>query len=201
MLAHYHLHKPMWLSETNAIPHNDPVRLYPRAGFFATLDDQASYIPEAFALALALNVQRIEVNRMIDGTDFTAGGEPFGLLRNDLTPRPVYFAYRTVTTLYAGVTGGTISFSKTTGIYSVTLYKPGAVLTVAWDQNPLPSTIAIKALGASALMYDKFGHAKTVLPRGGSYAFPLAQSTGNTDQADPKDYVMGGSPVILVQAH
>ena len=102
IMAQYGIHKPIWLSETNAIPYNDPIRTYAKAGFFGTMDDQASYIIEAFSLALALNVQHIEVNRMVDGTDFKAGGEPFGLLRNNKTARPEYYAYQAATALYRG---------------------------------------------------------------------------------------------------
>jgi hypothetical protein len=200
IMARYGIHKPMWLSETNAIPYNDPIRTYAKAGFFGTMDDQASYIIEAFSLALALNVQHIEVNRMVDGTDFKAGGEPFGLLRNNKTARPEYYAYQAATALYDGVTGGTIHYDKTSGVYIVTLHKPGATLTVAWDQRPTAQTVSIPALAGRATAYDKFGNGNAVRAKGGAYHFTLAPSTDNSDPADPKDYVIGGSPVVLMQA-
>ncbi|MDB5077491.1 MAG: exported protein of unknown function [Chloroflexi bacterium] len=200
LLAQHHLHKPIWISETNAIPFNDPVRLYPRAGFFATLNDQASYIVEAFAIAVSLGVERVEVNRMIDGTDFTAGGEPFGLLRNDMSARPAYSAYRTAVQLLSGVTSGRLSVNAVSGVYTVTLHKPGATITVAWDQTPLPASVTIPAVSSSATKYTKLGVTHSVHASSGSYRFPLEPATGNTDPSNPKDYVMGGSPLILVQA-
>ncbi len=124
IMAKYGIDKPMWISETNALPYNDPIRSYAKAGFFGTMDDQASYIIEAFSLALAMNVQHIEVNRMVDGSDFKAGGEPFGLVRNDKTVRPEYYAYQAATALFDGVTGGTIAYDQATGVYVVTLHKP-----------------------------------------------------------------------------
>jgi hypothetical protein len=175
------------------------VRRYPRTGFFVTLDDQASYIVEAFAIALALGVERIEVNRMIDGQDFIDGGEPFGLLRNDLSQRPEYQAFRTVTSLFSGVTGGIVTVDRKTGVYSVVLRKPGAVITVTWDQSPAPAQVKVPAMVPLATVYGKLGDSRTVAPAGGLFTFPLQRSTGNTDPTDPKDYVMGGSPVIVVQ--
>jgi hypothetical protein len=198
-LAGYGLHQPIWISETNAIPYNDPVRLYPKAGFFATLDDQASYIVQAFAIDLALGVARIEVNRMVDGTDFIAGGEPFGLLRNDGSARPAYDAFRTVTTLFAGVTGGTLAVNQVSGVYIVTLHKPHATVTVVWDQSPLGATVRILAPRTGGTVFDKLGHGQVVRPSGGYYTFNLDRATGNTNANDAHDYVIGGSPVILVQ--
>ena len=40
------------------------------------MDEQASYLIEAYAMYLALGVERIGVNRAVDGADFRAGGEP-----------------------------------------------------------------------------------------------------------------------------
>jgi hypothetical protein len=199
MLAKHGLNKPIWIGETNAIPYNDPARKYPPSNYFATLSDQASFMPEAFALALALGVQRIEVNRMVDGVDFTHGGIPLGLMRNDKTVRPAYWAYLTVTRLFAGVTGGSIAIDARTGVYTVTLIKPEATITVAWDQRPVGHSVSIPAISSSALLYDKLGTSKAVSAKSGKYVFILSPSTGNTDPHNRKDYVMGGSPVILVQ--
>ncbi len=200
LMAGYGIHKPLWVSETNALPYNDPVRKYARSGYFGTLQDQASYLIEAFALALALNVSRIEVNRMVDGTDFTAGGEPFGLLRNDHTTRPEFYAFQAATALFNGVKGGKIKFNKRTGVYVVTLYKPGIVLTVTWNQNPKPRRVSIPAVTQQAVAFNKFGEGDTVTAKHGHYRFTLAPSTDNTNPANPKDYVIGGSPVVLMQS-
>jgi hypothetical protein len=201
MLAVHHLQKPIWIGETNAIPYNDPHRQYPRSGFFATLNDQASYIIEAFAIAISFGVPRIEVNRMVDGTDFIAGGEPCGLLRNDMSARPAFWAYRTAASLFAGVTSGTLSLNAKTGVYTVTLRKPGSTITVAWDQSPKPAMVNIRALAPTATNYTKLGTSHALRAVSRAYALRLAPATGNTNPEDPKDYVMGGSPVILVQSN
>jgi hypothetical protein len=200
IMTKYGIDKPMWISETNAIPYNDPIRSYAKAGFFGTMDDQASYIIEAFSLALAMNVQHIEVNRMVDGTDFTAGGEPFGMVRNNKTVRPEYYAYQAATALFDGVTRGNIAYDKASGVYVVTLHKPGQTVTVTWNQHPTAQTVSIPAAGGTATAYDKMGNGNAVQAKGGAYTFTLAPATDNSDPADPNDYVIGGSPVVLVQA-
>jgi hypothetical protein len=200
IMAHYGLNKPMWISETNAIPYNDPIRPYARSGYFGTLQDQASYLIEAFSLALALNVQHIEVNRMVDGTDFTAGGEPFGLLRNNHTARPEFYAFQAATELFSGVTDGTIKYNKRTMVYVVTLHKPGMVLTVTWNQNPKPEVVSIPVIARQGVAFNKYGNGTAVQSHGDRYRFTLPPSTDNTDPDNPNDYVIGGSPIALMQA-
>ncbi len=199
-LADRGLDKPVWIGETNAVPYDDPLRLYPKSGFFCTLNDQASYIVDVFALGLALNVQRMEVNRMIDGSDFKQGGEPFGLVRNDMSKRPEYLAYKLVASLFKGVTGGVIRSSQQSGVYEVDLQKPGATIVVAWNQKPDAISLAIPALSAQAMLYDKFGASQQVVAQSGQYQITLQPATDNSDPANPDDYVVGGSPVILVES-
>jgi hypothetical protein len=190
--------KPIWISETNAIPYDDTVRLYKKGGFRATLDNQASYIVQAFALDLALGVQQFEVNRMIDGADFQAGGEPFGLVRNDGTARPALAAYRTAATLFDGVTAGTISFNHATGVYTITLSRPGERVTVLWDQHPA-AAFSVLAVSGKARFFDKFGQALALKIRHGTATITLGGATGNTNSSNPADYVVGGNPVIVTQ--
>ena len=192
--------KPIWIAETNAAPYNDYVRSYPRGAFRDSLDDQVSFIVQAFAIDLAIGVDRIEVNRMVDGTDVAAGGEPLGLVRNDGTARPAIAGYRTAATLFAGVTGGSVAYDRRTGVYTVTLRRGGATISVIWDQHPGPATASIPALRPSAHVYDKFGMGRAIRPHSGRYTFALAPATGNTNGSDPADYVIGGSPLILVQS-
>jgi hypothetical protein len=198
-LRRYGIDKPIWVSETNATPYDDPLRRYPKAHLLDSMDDQASFMVDAFAIDLALGVQRIEVNRMVDGTDFAAGGAPLGLVRNNGTVRPAFYAYRTVSLLLSGVTDGSIAINKHTGVYMVTLHKPGALITVAWDQNAEPAAISVAATGATAMLYDKFDRAQRVGATGGHYRLSLPGATDNSNTADPTVYVVGGSPLILVQ--
>lgn len=190
--------KPIWISETNAIPYDDTVRRYHRGGFLASLDDQASFMIQTFAIDLALDVQRFEVNRMLDGSDFAAGGEPFGLVRNDGTVRPAFSAYRTAATLFAGTTSGTIQHDSHTGVYTVTLQRPGATITVLWDLKPASATVSLPVV-STVQFFDKFGQHPNVSVSGGRATIQLAGATGNTNNANAADYVIGGNPMIVVQ--
>jgi hypothetical protein len=191
--------KPIWISETNVIPYDDTARQYPAGGFRATLDEQASYMVQSLAIGLAIGVQRLEVNRMIDGTDFQAGGEPFGLVRNDGTVRPAYYAYRTAVILFSGTTSGQIAHDSNTGVYLVTLHRPGATVMVMWDKHPRAIKFGLQA-ASKTLLYDKFGQRLNVAAHNGNVIVKLPGATGNTNTASRTDYVIGGNPVIAVES-
>jgi hypothetical protein len=197
-MAKIGINKPIWISEMNVVPYNDSVRPYPKGNLRATTDEQANYVVQAFAIDLALGVGRVEVNRMLDGSDFQAGGEPLGLVRNDGTVRPAFYAYRTAATIFAGVTGGSIHADTLTGVYSVTLQRPGATITVLWDQKPLPATVTLP-VRTGALFYDKFGEPATVPISKDLARLQLAGATATINTADPTAYVIGGNPIIVVQ--
>ncbi len=200
-LAKLGLSRPVWINETNSVPRDDPLRPYPKANFNSTMDDQASFIVEAAAVDLAVGVQRISVNRMADGPDFSGGGEPFGMVRNDGSYRPLYYAYKLVTHLFAGVTDGTYLPNRSTGIYTVALNRPDLRITVAWNQRGKPAAIStrIVAIAPSAYLVDKLGAIKAISPSRGYYTISLPAATDNSNPGDANDYVVGGSPVILVQ--
>ncbi|MGH2354650.1 MAG: hypothetical protein ACRDJN_23825, partial [Chloroflexota bacterium] len=96
--------KPIWLTETNAMPYDDPaVPGWNTApdGFRVTMDEQASYVIHAYALASVAGYQRIYWQKMQDarpGVD----DELYGLVRHsddamNQAPgrlRPAYTAYQ-----------------------------------------------------------------------------------------------------------
>ena len=100
--------------------------------------------------------------------------------------------------LFSGVTGGRLHLGAAAGIDTVTLEKPGATITVVWDQRPAAATARIPA-GPGTAVYDKFGEQLPIRPQDGALTLHLAGSTDNTNSADPRDYVVGGSPLIVVQ--
>src|SRR4029079_13429848 len=126
--------KPIWIGETNAIPYDDPQWQASKENFRASLDEQASYIVQAFATYLALGVERASVNRMTDGTDFDAGGEPFGMLRNDGTARPALTAFQVVSKYFENVDGGDFFPTDPSGLTRAILKKgDDEVVTVVWN--------------------------------------------------------------------
>ena len=190
--------KPIWIGETNAIPYDDPIWQASKANFRATMDEQASYIIQAFATYVGLNVERVSVNRAIDGTDFEAGGEPFGLLRNDGSTRPAFTAYQ-VATRYFGSVREAAYRHDASGVTKVTMQKGGERVTVLWTMSGGDASATVEALGAQALKVTKWGDAETISASGGRFALTLRGATANSNSGDRTDYVVGGEPVILVE--
>jgi len=198
-LARAGLRRPIWIGETNAPPYDPAVTHRSRQVRQSSLYQQSSFIAQAFAIALAEGIERIEFNSMIDGTEFVPGSDPLGLVRNDGTARPAFAAYLTVTTLFAGVTSATYLPDPSTGVYRVILRKPGATLTVLWDQRPEPAVAHLSASEGAVLLYDKYGHARTLAPTNGHLDLPLEGASATTNPRDTRDYVIGGSPLIVSQ--
>ncbi|MFN2189716.1 MAG: hypothetical protein ACK2T3_13205, partial [Candidatus Promineifilaceae bacterium] len=89
------LEQPIWLVETNAPPKDDPS--WPVDNWFlsVTLGEQAAYIPQALASAMAAGAERIAVYKLRDNEDDRlANPEPFGLIRADGFRRPAFDTYQ-----------------------------------------------------------------------------------------------------------
>ncbi len=197
-LAAKHLAKPIWIGETNAIPYNDPARHFARSGFFCALADQGDYVLEVMALGIALGVARIEINRMIDGADFIAGGEPFGMIRNDGTHRPAYAAFAFAAHLFRGASGGSIEHNALTGTETVRVLTPRGVVSVIWDRLPTPTSVTLR-VPSGTQAYTVSGQLVS-RATGSAWRIGLSGATGNTNPADPTDYVMGGHALVIVPA-
>ncbi len=198
-LAARGMNKPIWIVETNAVPYDDAIWPATKANFRATLDEQASYMIQAFATYLGVGVQRVSVNRAVDGTDFEAGGEPFGLLRNDGSTRPAYTAYQVVTRYFAGVRQATYFPTEPSGLTRVVLTRDNERITVAWNMRPQPFAATLEATSTRALRVNKYGETETVRSDGGLYYVLLEPATANSNEHDSYDFVIGGNPVILVE--
>ncbi len=198
-LARYNLTKPIWVSEMNVVPWNDPRSTVPRGGFRATLDEQASYIVEAVAMAEAAGVQRAAVYKMIDGT--IIGGEPYGLVRNDLSVRPAYTAFQTAMR-YLDVPG-TVTVQSQGDARIVTIANGAHRVTVAWSTTPTQIDLPIPPQGVTAKLVTKLGQVTDLRlpsdPNQPDYVLNLSPATDNTDDSNPNDYIIGGDPIILVE--
>lgn len=191
--------KPIWIGETNAIPYDDPIWQASKANFRATMDEQASYIIQAFATYIGLDVPRVSVNRAIDGTDFEAGGEPFGLVRNDGSTRPAFTAYQVATRYFGSVREASYSHDDASGVTKVVMQKGGERVTVLWTMSGPDASATVDALGAQALKVNKWGDSETISASGGRFTIGLKGATANSNSGDRTDYVVGGEPVILVE--
>jgi hypothetical protein len=193
------LDKPIWVAETNAVPYDDPNWPASKANLRVSLEEQASYIVQACAMSLAVGVEKVSVNRMIDGTDFEAGGEPFGMVRNDGTARPALTAFQVVTSYFGGVDEGELFPIDPSGLTRVVLRKRDEVVTVVWNTLAADGEFFIPAVRENALQVSKYGDASVVQASNGEYLLTLAGATANSNEADPEDFVVGGDPLILVE--
>jgi hypothetical protein len=192
--------KPIWITETNVIPYDDPVNagtaLGTRAQMRATLDEQADFVVQAMAMGLAAGVQKIAVYKMKDGDGDVVNGQ--ALLRSDLSRRPAYAAYQVAAQF----------FSK---FDSARLFAPGDLrqvvfdararrVSVLWSAAPQPLSVRVP-VGADgqALFVDRTGESYPVRAEDGAFGFELRPATANTDLSDPGTYLIGGRPVVLVE--
>lgn len=188
--------KPIWINETNVAPWDDPINPMPRRDFRATLDEQASFVVQAFSWGLAAGVERISVYPFHDG-DTPPGNELMGMVRGDGTTRPAYQALKTVTRYLYGVVDGRVESDGE--VVKIIFRRDGATITVAWSQTPRQAIVAIPASVGSALVVDKYGRESRVYADGGAYQLTLEPATANTVNGDPSLYLIGGSPLLLIE--
>ncbi len=186
--------KPIWLVETNAAPSLDPQMPVPNAQFAITLDEQAAYIIQAFAMAIAGGATHIGVFKMVDTpTDQVANPEPFGLVRSDGSRRQAFATYRVATTYLAGFQGGQLEQRSDVSI--VTIPRASGTTTVLWTRTPSAATVQIPAHTGSAVLVDMWGNRRVISASGGAYtvSLPGAMCTHGPP------CIIGGSPYLIVE--
>jgi len=148
----------------------------------------------------------------------TCAGDAFGLFRNPVnaacytqhpspdTPRPVYDAYRVLTTylqdaepLWRKRPGGTDPYNGPQEW--IAFYQPDTQTRVLglWARFGDPQTAVVPATSNSALLVDHHGNTSTITPVGGYYTLNLAAATNQNLSHDPSIYAIGGPPLILVE--
>jgi hypothetical protein len=201
------LDKPIRINETNAIPWDDPTNEgtgYDRAtDMRCTLADQASYVLQAFSLALAADVERIAVYKAQDGHGATRNGEVdaierAALVREDGSLRPAFLAYQTAVRY---LSEGRARYVAGPRFDMVLVERPGGErTTVLWNGTADPVEARLPAAGADAALVDAVGQVQSIAPEAdGAYAIPLPPATCKTDPNDPKRYIMGGPTHLVVE--
>ncbi len=193
--------KEVWINETNARPAVDP-QVYDEALDFreypnVTLDQQASFIVQAYALGFSANrFARIATYRMVDDLE-ADDGQAFGLLRDDGSQRPAYGAYQLVTEQFSGFVYARRVDEETFPLIDyVRLTFEDKVTHVVWAATENDATLIVTARSQSATLYDIHGHQWTVTPAGGEYRVAVPGAECN----DPVyDCLIGGEPWLLVE--
>jgi hypothetical protein len=220
ILEQRNMKKPIWIGESNVIPHDDPKNPLPAGQFRASLDQQASYIIQAMAMAVAANVERYAVYK---ATDEKAENdiELWGLLRNDGSAKPAFAAFQVGAKYFANAKTAVFSWpgsDKPTTLqyhdimnsndYRTQFVWPSQVAqvsmergdhrtTVAWNTSPEPVTHRIAANSQQATLAYKNGKTETIRAKDGFYSIDLPPSSHNADPRDASIYMIGGDPLIV----
>ena len=151
--------KDVWLSEFNASPRRDPAAAI-GAPFQVSLEQQADFVVQAAALALANGVDRMAVYRLWDN-DFVPGvAEPWGLVRADGSLRPAWFAYQQV---IRRMQGGRAEHFARGGGDLVTIAFPDRTLYVMWSADASAGEFVLLASEmAEVAVADAVGNVQSI---------------------------------------
>ncbi len=198
ILDRYGLKKEIWITETNAPIWDDPDRPLTRGHWRATQREQADFIVQGYALALAAGAERISLYKMTEPPTWVPGWETYGLVRpEDRAVRPGYRALQTVHRLFGDVTGGEVW--QGSGAVVVQLQVSGRRTLVAWSRVPRTLRLAVPAATASATVHTPDGAQMSISPTAGTYRLDLGPATHDTAVGQPGVYLVGGAPLILIE--
>jgi hypothetical protein len=186
--------KPLWLTETNAAPSTDPAWPVPGAKHAITLDEQAHFIIQSLAMALAGGANRVAIYKLADvPADRAANPEPFGLVREDGSRRPAFSAFQVGSSYLAGFTEA--SLTERTDTHTIVTVKRGdsGWTTIAWTRQPSPVRISVAAHAAQATLVDGDGRKQTIKARDGKYEIEIAGATCTGG------CIIGGAPRLIVE--
>ncbi len=197
VLDDHGLDQPIWLVETNAPPMDDPYWKVDNWTLAVSLNEQAAFVPQAIASALAAGAERIAVYKLKDTEgDREANPEPFGLMRWDNSRRPAFDTYRVAMRLLAGVT--TAKRERWDAVAQIRLDQAGGSTTVLFARLPGQQTVRVRAVADTAEWVDMWGRSETIEARGGYFVVDLP---GALCRQTIADYCMiGGTTYYLVQA-
>ena len=188
---------PLWLVETNAPPMNDPYWKVDNWTLAVDLNEQAAFIPQSIAAALAAGAERVAVYKLKDTAgDRAANPEPFGLIRWDNSRRPAFDAYRIAIRLMAGTTAAVRERWDAVG--QVRLSQAGQSTTVLFVRLPGGQTARVPATADEAELVDMWGRRETIIAQDGVFTVELP---GALCLQTIADYCMiGGTTYYLIQA-
>ncbi|MBV9170119.1 MAG: hypothetical protein JOZ81_08560 [Chloroflexi bacterium] len=211
--------RPIWLTETNAMPSNDPSVdcQHTESGIATTLEEQAAYGIQALAMAGAAGYERYEIYQMTDQNECS---EPalWGVTRDDGSKRPIEDALRTAITQFSGYTAvHFVPYTRDTQdwpswpddptslmpdwqVYQVAFDKPGNQrVTTLWNGDADQLRVRVKKNGSSATLMDRAGDAQPAHDNQGWWVLDLPGATAHYPSDPPGYHFIGGSPLLLIE--
>lgn len=216
--------KPIWLTEINAMPYDDPMPGWNTTpdGFRITMAEQANYVLQAHALAFAAGYEKVFFQALQDDP-YPVPDELWGLVRfsGDMANadpsrvRPAFAAYQVVGKHVAGAQRSELHVKKRPdpkknsqyasrfewAQHLAVFHKGDARASVVWNGTDEASSVAIKASGASAVLIDSNGKETPLEPNGeGRFVVELPPATRHFDLfgGDPAGYYYIGGPTFVV---
>jgi hypothetical protein len=193
LLQTYVGHKAIWINEGN-LPVWPESRLnnYNRFPLSGTLEEQAAWVIQWYAYAIAAGADRVLMYRMHDSDE----PEAWGLARPDGSLRPAYVAYQLAARYFSHVTH---TARATLGeVEQIVFDRPDQRVVAVWNRTPRPLTATIGAAAPSAQLVAVTGASQQIAPVAGTYELLLAPATVNTG-FEAHDYLVGGAPYLLIE--
>lgn len=179
LLGEYGLQKEIWVETGIAVTGGGEDGVTP--------EEQAAFIIQAMALALAGGAERVAIYRMTDG-DGEAG---YGLLEADGTRRPAFTACQVAVTYLAGFRA--VRWERGETVSAVVVDRGAQMTTVAWARSPQTQTLMLPAQTTRALRVNARGEAQIIHPDRGYYYLTLPGCAGEDICR------VGGMPLLLVE--
>ncbi len=212
---------PLWLLELNAMPTDD--RAIPCADRHAfnpiqtTQAEQAAYAIQAFALAAAVDYQRIGFYQMVDDNPCIQSAV-WGITRDDGTVRPVAQTLQTAVQSLAGFTRAQYaplvraqarwsawptdptSFLPNWQVYLVAFDQPARRrVTVLWNGDGSALRVRVTRLGSAGRVLDARGQATAATAAGQDWLVTLPAATAHFSGDPTGYYFIGGEPRLLIE--
>lgn len=207
ILAAYGLTKQLWITETNAMPYDDPSTPKPPNGQRVTLREQSAFVIQAYAMGIAAGFDRIGWHAM---TDRDTSDEIWGLARNDGSLRPAYFAYQIASRYLANA--DRVAFAPLARsrricptcepgwqVYQVAFDRGTRRVTVLWNGEGQTNRVRVPRLGARAVLIDEAGRDHPLDVAGEYWDLELPPATARGPNDPPGYYYVGGAPRLLVE--
>jgi hypothetical protein len=187
--------KHIWIAETNASPNLDPNWPVERPQYQITLDQQAAFLAQASALALAAGADHIGVYKFYDWS-LPPGAESFGLIRADGSRRPAYATWQMVIQQMNGVDSASLAQTETANVVRLAREDDQDVY-VLWSRTADGAVVNVSATDVEGLLLDQYGNMMRVSPQNGVYTLALAPAACSRRDGCP----VGGMVSLLIQAH
>jgi hypothetical protein len=191
--------KRIWITELNVSPTLDPNGGMGDASIGISLEQQADFMIQATAIALAAGAERIAVYKLFDSNFEVGVDEPFGLVRFDNTHRPAYEAYQYAIDTFTN-TQSAIAGRSQNGRVSI-LEQDNRTVYVMWSADTTPVSFWVEAeFTEDVELRDMFGN---VLPEprigvGPNEVNVYVIRTGGATVDISGSVLVSGSPKILI---